>query len=139
MARLTPYLNFVGNAREAMDFYKHALGGELWAQTFGEAPMSEGMSPEMQGRLMHSELSDGQMALMAADGMDEHGTQATGGPITLCINGEERDVIRGYYEKLSDGGTITQPLTEEFFGMYGALTDKFGVNWMFQAGSGPQA
>ena len=29
MALLNPYLNFRGNAREAMEFYQSVLGGEL--------------------------------------------------------------------------------------------------------------
>ena len=138
MARVNPYLTFGGNCREAMNFYRECLGGELWLQSFGESPMAEGMSDEQKAQTLHSELSGGGISLMASDGM---GGQAPtpGGPITLCLNSPDKDEIKGYYAKLSAGATVTQPLSEEFFGLYGALTDKYGIAWMFQAGGDPNA
>ena len=59
--------------------------------------------------------------------------------MTLCLSSEDREEIRGYFAKLAVGGTVTQPLKEEFFGLFGALTDRYGINWMFQAGTGPNA
>jgi len=38
VANLNPYLNFDNNCREAMNFYKDCLGGELFFQTVGEMP-----------------------------------------------------------------------------------------------------
>jgi PhnB protein len=138
MARLHPYLQFDGNCREAMDFYKECLGGELWLQTFGEAPMAEGMPEEMRGRILHAMLEGGGLILMASDGMG--GDVPTGsGRVTLCLNSLDKAEITGYYEKLAAGATINQPLKDEFFGLYGHLTDKFGIDWMFQAGGEPGA
>lgn len=34
--RLNPHLHFSGNAREAMEFYRSVLGGELDVMTFGD-------------------------------------------------------------------------------------------------------
>ena len=36
---INPYLAFKGNCKEAMEFYKSALGGELEVMDFGSAPM----------------------------------------------------------------------------------------------------
>ncbi|HEY8600947.1 MAG TPA: VOC family protein [Thermomicrobiales bacterium] len=138
MARLNPYLQFDGNCREAMNFYKECLGGELWIQTFGEAPMAEGMPAEMRERILHAMLEGGGIVLMASDGMGGD-APSPGGPVTLCLNSLDKAEITAYYEKLTDGATINQPLKEEFFGLYGHLTDKFGINWMFQAGGEPGA
>ena len=33
--RLNPYLNFTGNARQAIEFYQSVLGGTLTVTTFG--------------------------------------------------------------------------------------------------------
>jgi PhnB protein len=137
MARLNPYLQFDGNCREAMNFYRECLGGELSIQTFGEAPM-EGTPDEMRDRVIHSELVGGGMVLMGSDMMGDQ-APSQGGPVTLCLNSEDREEITGYYAKLADGASVSQPLMEAFFGLYGALTDRYGVNWMFQAGSGPSA
>ena len=47
MAQLNPYLNFPGNCRLAMEFYRECLGGELFLQTVGEMPeMAVQMPPD---------------------------------------------------------------------------------------------
>jgi len=39
--------------------------------------------------------------------------------------------LRGYWDKLSDGATITEPLKTAPWGdAFGICTDKFGVTWM---------
>ena len=138
MARLIPYLSFTGNCREAMTFYQGCLGGQLWVQTFGEAPMAEGMPAEMREQILHSALNSDTLVLMASDSMGGQ-TPTPGGSITLCINTDEADELNALFDKLSVGATVTQPLNEEFFGWYGALTDRYGINWMFQAGDAPSA
>ena len=57
MARLNPYLNFDNNCREAMNFYKECLGGELTLQTIGESPLCDKMPPQMKetGRMGRGE------------------------------------------------------------------------------------
>jgi PhnB protein len=136
VVQLAPYLNFNGNCREAMTFYQDCLGGDLSVMTFGEAPMSEQMPEEARNNVMHSQLAAGAITVMAADTMPGMAASQGGGPVTLALVSDDRDEIRGYYDKLSAGGTITQPLEEAFFGMYGALNDQFGISWMFQAGQG---
>ncbi len=39
MAKLNPYLSFKSEAKDALDFYRSVLGGELTVSTFGENPM----------------------------------------------------------------------------------------------------
>ncbi len=76
-SRLNPYINFAGNAREAMEFYERVFGGTLALNTFGEygAPDAPGADKVMHGMLE----GDHGFALMGADtppGM-EHTTPAT--------------------------------------------------------------
>lgn len=67
MTTLNPYISFRDNAREAMEFYQQALGGDLQVMTFGDMP---GMvEDESEQRLvMHAMLrtADG-LVLMGAD------------------------------------------------------------------------
>lgn len=138
MARLNLYLQFNGTCREAMNFYRECLGGELELQTFGESPMAEGMTAEMKDQVLHSALNSETLTLMASDAMQ--GQKPTpGGAVTLCINSEDPEEIKILYTKFAVGATITQPLSEAFFGWYGALTDRYGIDWMFQAGGAPSA
>ncbi|HLS40855.1 MAG TPA: VOC family protein, partial [Ornithinicoccus sp.] len=39
--RLNPYVNFRGQAREAVTFYQSVLGGEVELSTFGEFGMGD--------------------------------------------------------------------------------------------------
>ncbi len=131
MAQLNPYVTFTGNAREAMEFYKACLGGELSIMTVGESPMASDM-PDKKDNVLHSMLKTDGMVLMASD-MIMPGELIRGNTVTLCINGGTKEELQQFFAKLSEGGTVGQPLTEAFFGTYGELTDKYGINWMFQA------
>ena len=132
MAQLNPYLTFGGTCRDAMTFYQQCLGGELTMETVGESPAAPGFPAEVQDQILHSQLQSGNMVIMAADAVDGSAV-ISGTSITVCINSATRDETRAYFEKFAEGATVHTPLQEEFFGMYGMLTDKFGIKWMFQA------
>ena len=133
MGQINPYLLFDGNCREAMNFYKECLGGELTLSTVGESPMAAQM-PDMRDMIMHSVLKKDGFALMASDMMEPEG-ETRGNAISLCIIGSTADELKPIFSSLSKGGKVTHELKEEFFGTYGDLTDKFGIDWMFQADS----
>lgn len=138
MARLHPYLRFNGNCREAMNFYRDILGGDLTIDTMGASPMAGEMPEEMRDKVLHSMLVSGDLVLMGTDAMGNDLT-GQGSPVTLALVSDSREEVRGYFEKLAVGGTISQPLQEAFFGLFGSLTDQYGFDWLFQAGSGPSA
>ncbi len=131
MTQLTPYLGFNGNCKEAMEFYHSCLGGELILQTVGESPTKDQMPPQTHNNVMHSQLTAGQIVFMASDMIGPDLVRGNG--ISLAIIGRNRAEIQDFFDRLSEGGSVNQPLTDEFFGTFGSLTDKFGVNWMFQA------
>ena len=132
MAQLHPYIHFNGNCREAMTFYHGILGGELTMQTVGESPMAGGMPPEMSDKILHASLKSPHFILMSSDMMDE-GQNPRNDVISLCLHSADKEEIRSLYNKLVDGGTVSHELTDEFFGMYGDLKDKFSISWMFQS------
>jgi PhnB protein len=130
MPQIIPYLTFGGNCREAMSFYKQALGGDLNIQTVGESPMAKQMPPEAHKNVMHSALTNGTMNLYASDQMGSDGI-TQGNTITLLINCTSEAEINSLFSKLSAGGKVVHPLKEEFWGsIYGDFHDKFGVRWM---------
>ena len=124
---LNPYITFDGNAREAMEFYQSALGGELEVNTFGEY----GDAGPDGDKIMHANLEtpDG-FTLMASDtppGM----TPPSGSSITVSLSGDDADKLRGYWEKLSEDAEITMPLERQVWGdEFGQFTDRFGIQWM---------
>ena len=126
-SRLNPYLSFRDNAREAMEFYKSVFGGTLEVNTFGEYG-TEGADAD---KLMHAQLeTDAGYTLMGAD-TPEGMPYNPGDNITVSLSGDDAESLRGYWEKLSDGGTVGVPLEKQMWGdEFGQCTDKFGIPWM---------
>jgi len=131
MAHLNPYLNFDSNCREAMNFYKDCLGGELEMQTVGEMPaMAAQMPSSMKDQILHSKLTNGDIVIMASDLSREK--RVEGNSYHLCINCDSDAEITRFYTNLSAGGKIVEPLADmPWGGRYGALTDKYGKHWIF--------
>lgn len=129
MAQLNPYLNFDGNTREAMAFYQSVFGGELTMQTVGETPMP--CPAGMENQIMHSMLIGGGVVIMGSDMQGPEGHRP-GNTVTLSLNCSSEEEIRTLFAKLSDGGTVVEPLKVMFWGgLFGAVGDRFGVRWMF--------
>lgn len=132
VTRLNPYLSVRDTAAEAMAFYQSVLGGELERNTFGEYQMSD--DPAEADKIMHSQLeTPSGLTLMAADTPNsmEHNP---GSSIAVSLSGENEAELRGYFEGLSAGGTVTAPFEKAPWGdTFGMLTDKFGINWMVNA------
>ena len=132
--RLNPYLNFNGNAREAIQFYHSVFGGELTMSTFAEGGMPH--TPADKDKIMHAQLvSPSGYWIMASD--TPPGFQFTpGNTMTVSLSGDAEDELRGYWSKLADGGTVTMPLERAPWGdSFGMLTDKFGTPWMVNIGA----
>ena len=132
VSRLNPYINFDGNAREAMEFYKSVFGGELAVSTFGE--YEEPASPNAD-KIMHAMLeTDSGFTLMGAD-TPEGMAYNPGDNITVSLSGDDADELRGYWEKLSAGGTVSVPLEKQMWGdEFGACSDRFGISWLVNIG-----
>ncbi len=134
--RLNPYLGFRDTAKEAMDFYQSVFGGELTRSTFAEFQASE--DPAEQDKIMHSMLAtEGGLMLMAADtpnSMD----YTPGNNHSISLSGEDEAELRGYWDKLSAGGTVGMPLERAPWGdTFGMCVDKFGVSWLVNIAGTP--
>jgi len=129
---LNPYLNFRGQAREAMDFYQHVFGGDVARSTFGEFGMSH--DPAESEQVMHSQLrSPAGFVLMAAD-VPADMPFNPGGTYSVSLSGDDEAELRGYWDGLADGATITVPMERAPWGdVFGMLVDRFGVSWLVNA------
>ena len=132
-AQLNPYLTFPGTAREAMTFYKDVFGGELTMNTFGEF----GAEGEGNDGIMHAQLeAPGGLVLMASDTAPGQGEGFRAGDhMSVSLSGDD-EALRGYWDGLSKGATVTMPLEKQMWGdEFGMLTDRFGIPWMVNIGS----
>ncbi len=134
-ARLNPYLHFSGNAREAMEFYRSVLGGQLDVMTFGDA--GGGGDEYPADGVMHAVLrtSDG-LELMASDGHDPDAT----GPdrLSLSVSGDDEATLTRWFEALAEGGEVDVPLEKQVWGdTFGQVTDRYGMRWLVNIGTPP--
>ena len=135
-SRLNPYISFDGNARQAMEFYKDVFGGTLTLSTFGEFGAQDAPGAD---KIMHGQLeTDRGFTLMGADnppGTEYH----PGNNMAVSLSGDDAGELRGYWEKLSDGGAVPVPLEKQMWGdEFGMCADRFGVTWMVNIAQ-PQA
>lgn len=132
--QLCPYLNFPGTTEQAMRFYEQALGGTLdEIHRFGTMPGADQMPAEVHDKVMHVtlRLAEG-FLIMASDALEGMGPpHSVGTNVSLSLHPSSKEEADQFFAALSEGGTVTMPLADQFWGdYYGMLTDKFGVQWM---------
>lgn len=143
MATTNIYLNFDGNCKEAFEFYKSVFGGEFThISSFGEMPSGEGYEmPEAdKQKIMHVSLPIGTSILMGSDsGGDWAPSLVQGNNFSVSVTAESKEEADRLFNGLADGGKVTMPLDNTFWGDYfGMLTDRFGINWMMSFNAGQQ-
>lgn len=143
-ATLNPYLNFKDNARDAMTFYQSVLGGELTISTFDD--LHAAMDPSEGPLVMHSQLTTpGGFTLMGSD-TPPRMEYRPGNNFSVSLSGgpETEEELRGYWDRLAEGATVSMPLQKAIWGdTFGMLTDRFGIAWLVniagQSGQGAAA
>jgi PhnB protein len=126
---LNPYINFDGNAREAIEFYRSVFGGDVNVMTFSDMP-GVPTDPAEADKVMHGMLTaENGIVLMVADvpkGMDHEPFNGS-----ISLSGDDEGTLRGYWDKLVAGGEVGEPLVKAPWGdTFGMCVDRFGVHWM---------
>jgi PhnB protein len=132
--QLNAYVSFRDKARQAMEFYHGIFGGELTLNTFADFNASD--DPAEQDMIMHAQLiTDAGLVLMGSD-TPSRMSRTEGTNFSLALSGDDDPTLRGYFNALADGGTVTMPLDRASWGdLFGMCTDKFGVQWMVSISS----
>ena len=130
MQAIIPYLNFNGNAAEALGFYANALNGNIvYSQTFGDANMAQEES--MKDKILHAVFESGNLKFLVSD-CPPGVNVSSGNQVSLSMNFESLEAIEKVFSALGEDGTVTMLLQDTFWGArFGMLTDKFGIHWMF--------
>jgi PhnB protein len=139
VTRLNPYINFRGQAREAVTFYASVFGGQPDISTF-EGFAMPGIDEAEKDLVMHSMLvAPNGFTLMVSD-IPSSMPYNPGDNITISLSGDDEAELRGFWDALADGGRITLPLEKAPWGdSFGQLTDRFGINWMVNITGAPEA
>ena len=113
-----------------MGFYQKCLGGELLLQTVEDSPMSKQWPPAVQKDILHAELRRDALVILGSDMGSE--SLIHGNTISLALACDSEEEIETFFTKLAESGKVTHPLHKFFDGTIGALTDKYGMNWLLK-------
>lgn len=139
MARVSTYLNFPRTTEAAFLFYKAVFGTEfsMPISRFKDIPPQPDQPPLSDADnnlVMYVALPIlGGHVLMGTDAPESMGfTVKQGNNMYINLEPDTRAETDRLFQALSDGGKVEMPLQEMFWGGYfGSLTDKFGMQWMF--------
>ena len=128
--KTTTHLNFRGTARNALEFYQSAFGGELSAVTYGQARAAH--NPAEADQIMWGQVeADSGFRIMAYDVPSTMAWDPGTIPMFVSIRGTEAGDISALWAKLAQGSSIVVPLAKAAWSpLYGMLKDAFGVTWV---------
>lgn len=130
MTQINAYLNFNGNCRDAMTFYRDCLGGDLTLQTVEGSPIEAQCPAGLKHQILHSSLTKNALILMGSDMVGPGGLKK-GNNISLSLNCSSEEEANDCFSNLAEGGKIVEDLKLQFWGaMFGVVTDRFGITWM---------
>ena len=127
---LNPYLTFNGQCEAAFKFYEQCLGGKIvMMMTHGESPMAEKTAEAWRNKILHAQLTIGDIVLMGSDAPPDYFEKPQG----FSVNLQFEDVAEAerVFQALSESGTVRMPLQETFWAKrFGMFVDRFGIPWM---------
>ncbi|MFD5700239.1 VOC family protein [Streptomyces lasiicapitis] len=124
------HLNFRGDARAALTFYQSVFGGEAVMVTYKDAGNVQ--EPSEADQVMWGQVAAGNgFRVMAYDVPSRLPWNQGENAFFISLRGETPEEITTYWEKLTDGATVLQPLgPAQWAPLYGMLKDRFGVTWV---------
>ncbi|MFG6401188.1 VOC family protein [Microbacterium sp. P04] len=143
----TTHLNFRGDARAALEFYQSVFGGRLTIATYGDFGMPQDapgadkvvfgqVEAEDGFRVMGYDIPGASGGAAASTTRRENGVTITDQPFFVSVRGENLDEVQAYWDKLSAGSAVVEPLAASAWSAgFGMLTDRFGVTWILDVAS----
>lgn len=138
------HLNFRGQAREALEFYRSVFGGQLHVVTYGDFGMPADVPGA--GNVVYGEVVAGNgFRVLAYDvpgateplpqgeptTRRENGTTITDERFFLSVGGESVEELTPVWDGLADGATVIEKFgPSQFSPGFGMLADRFGVTWI---------
>ncbi|MBN9613996.1 MAG: hypothetical protein BGO25_20540 [Acidobacteriales bacterium 59-55] len=134
MLRISPFLLFDGNCADAMEFYQTCFGGSLSLTRLGDTPMKNGFPAEKHDRITNAYLKSNAIEFSATDWLHPTRMPKQGNTTAIYVTGDQLADLRDIFDRLSNGADkeFQVDLKEMPFGLYGRLTDRYGVEWFFR-------
>lgn len=133
------YMIFNGNCREAVDYYADVFNaGKPDIMKFGDMPPEEGyeLPEDAKDMVMHASIKVHGSEVMFSDGMPGS-TVPFGKNINLTVVSDNLEEMTAEFNRMAEDGKVMMGLQKTFWSpAYGALEDKFGVEWQFSYDDG---
>lgn len=139
----TTHLNFLGDARAALEFYGFVFGGHVVINTYADFGMPAGIpgsdkvvfglvAAENGFRIMGYDIpgrTEGGIAGGGATRRENH-TTVTDQALFVSLGSDSLEELQGYWDGLAGDATIVEPFAASAWSAgFGMLTDQFGVTW----------
>lgn len=129
MAHIHAYLSLGDQCREAMEFYRQHLGGELTVMTAGQSPIAEHFPPDAADQILHAQLLSGPLVLAASGCSPE--AIVPGNNVSLSLKCDNYADAQRISAAFAEGGRVFCPLGDAFWGgSFGGVVDRYGVHWL---------
>ncbi|MCF3132304.1 VOC family protein [Streptomyces olivochromogenes] len=124
------HLNFRGDARAALTFYRSVFGGDLVMVTYKDAGNVQ--EPSEADQVMWGQVAaDSGFRVMAYDVPSRMPWSQGENAFFVSLRGETAEEVTAYWKKLSEDATVLRPLEPaQWAPLYGMLRDRFGVTWV---------
>ena len=127
---VVPHLNFRGQAREALDFYRSVFGGSLTVVTYADARSVQDPSEANQVMWGQVATEDG-FRVMAFDVSSNRPWSPGENAFFVSVSSDAESEIAARWERLMVGGTVLHALAPAAWApLYGMLKDRFGITWI---------
>ena len=135
------YLNFDGNAAQAIDFYSEVFNSDkvkkVKFKDFSQDPNYPLPENELN-MIMESSIEFAEGMIMISDITPSmkraSGDLVKGNNMLISIIIEDKQTLEKYFSNLSVGGYVIMPLSNTLWSScFGMLVDKFGVTWKFNS------
>ncbi|MEV7005187.1 VOC family protein [Streptosporangium sp. NPDC051022] len=124
------HVNFRGDARAALEFYQSVFGGDVAVVTYKDSGNVQ--DPAEADQVMWGQVAAGNgFHVMAYDVPSRLPWNQGENSFFLSVRGETTEEVTEYWQRLSAGATVVQPLgPAQWAPLYGMLKDRFGVVWV---------
>lgn len=137
MATINPWINFNGNAEEALTFYKSVFGGEFTKVVrFKDLASAEFKPAEKEeNKIMYIALPIGKNNMLIANDVPEIMGQVNEreNRSKISVSTESKEEADRLFVGLSAGGEVEGPMGDSPWGSYaGMFRDKYGIEWIIE-------
>ncbi|MBB5179833.1 PhnB protein [Planomicrobium koreense] len=133
------YMIFNGNCREAAEYYAEVFKtGKPEIMLFGDMPPDPSweMPEEVKDKVMHTSLNIHGSEVMFSDTMP-NAPVVFGKNINVTVVSDNLEQMTEEFNRLGQDGKVQMEMQKTFWSpAYGAVEDKFGIDWQFSFDDG---